>query len=172
MKKTSRSRLKALGLLIFAGLMVYFLFFRAPSEARMLNKFHQHKAEFEEIRLMLAQDKCIATIGPDWVQAKYAPSKNSINWHEMPLTVSAGRIEPYRSRLRELGLSRVDCSLDGSIHLAQLGGGFTDTTWSIGYYWSAKPPRPLVNSAYAQRPPRDKWDFSRIEGNWYLYQRR
>lgn len=44
--------------------LCYFFFFRAPSEAEMIAKFQQRRAEFEQIRLMLQQDQNIDEIFP------------------------------------------------------------------------------------------------------------
>lgn len=151
--------------LIWGSLLAlfYFFYWRAPSEGEMIAKFQGRKAEFEQIRLMLGQDKDVETIGWNWVNGK--------DYGHLPHNISESRIALYRSRLKSLGFDRVD-SYDGQVQLEQFGGGFTDTTWGIGYIWSAKPPSPLVESAYSSRPNRDHWQYSRLQGNWYLYHRR
>ena len=164
------SRLKIFGLAVVSCVAVHYLFFRAPSETQMLAKFHQRKAEFEQIRLMLEQDKNVETIGSDWVTAKNSFGKDGVG-HQLPLNISQSRIALYRSRLGKLGFDRVD-SRKGRIYMEEFGGGFTDTSWGIGYICSAKPLTPLVKSAYSKRPTKDHWQFSRIEGNWYMYHRR
>ena len=151
--------------------LYYFFFFRAPTEGEMIAKFHQRKAEFEQIRLMLEQDKNVETIGPSWVEAKSSVEKDYVDSHKLPLSISESRIALYRSRLKNLGFSRVN-AYKGRIQLEEFGGGFTDTSWGIGYIWSAQPPTPLVESAYSSRPQKDYWHYSRLEGNWYLYHRR
>ena len=169
------SKPQIFGLFVLALFAVHYLFFRAPSEAQMIAKFHQRKAEFKQIRLMLGQDRNVETIGSDWVRAKYGDKNGNqpegVDLHELPLNISPQRIALYRERLRALGFSRVD-SYNGGVQLPEFGGGFTDTTWGIGYMWSAKPLNPLVKSAYSQMPKRDHWHYSYIEGNWYLYHRR
>lgn len=136
MKSKRFFKLKVFGLIILGLVAVHYIFFHAPSEAQMIAKFHKHKVGFEQIRLMLKQDKNVETIGVDWVRAKYGDKNGEqlegVDLHELPLNVSANRIALYRSRLRELGSSRVD-SYKGRVQLAEFGGGFTDTTWAIGY---------------------------------------
>ena len=175
MKGKRFSKLKIFASVVLIVVAVHYIFFRAPSEAQMLTKFHQHKAEFEQIRLMLKHDKNVETIGNDWVTAKYGDKDGNqpdgVDLHELPLNITQSRIKLYRLRLKKLGFSRVD-SNDGTVHFGEFGGGFADTTWGIGYIWSAKPLTPLVKSAYYARPARDHWVFSHIEGNWYMYQRR
>lgn len=153
-------------LLAVVGLLTLrFVFFRAPSEAEMIAKFQRHKAEFEQIRLMLRQDRNIETIGPDWVETEWTGNAR------LPLNVPEGRISLYRARLKGLGFSRVD-RYKGHVQLEEFGGGFTDTSWGIGYVWSSTTPVPLVKSAYNQMPMRERRHFSRLEGNWYIYHRR
>jgi hypothetical protein len=149
--------------------LCYFCFFRAPSEAEMIAKFQQRRTEFEQIRLMLQQDQNqdqnIDEIFPTFVRAKWGDQG------ELPLNVSEARLALYRSRLSALGFSSVR-RYEGKIQLGQFAGGFADTTWSIGYIWSAQPLTPLVESAYSSRPQRDHRHYSRLGGNWYLYHRR
>jgi len=153
-------------IVVLCFVTVHFIFFRAPSEINMIHKFHQRKGDFEQIRLMLKEDKNVATIGSFWVTGKWSEEKGELSPY-----LSTKRLALYRSRLKDLGFSRVD-SDDGYIQLEQFGGGFTDTSWGIGYIWSATTPVPIVKSAYNQRPPQNTWCYSRIEGNWYIYQRR
>lgn len=176
MKSKRFSKLKVFGLRIFCLVAVHYVFFCAPSQTQMLAKFHQHKAQFEQIRLMLNQDRNVATIGYDWVTAKYGDHNGNqpegVELRELPLNISQSRIDLYRARLKAIGFSRVDSSGNGAVQLEEFGGGFTDTSWGIGYVYSLKPLTPLVKSAYSQRPGRDQRHYSRIEGHWYRYQRR
>lgn len=145
--------------------VLYLLFDRPPSQAKMLANFRQHRARFEELRTMIQHDRNVTTIGPDWVTAAYEDGRY------LPTDVSSQRLALYRSRLKTLGFSRID-NYHGCVQLEQFGGGFTDTTWGIRYFWSPVPPSPLVASAYHQVPRRDHRHFTRIGGNWYLYHRR
>ena len=173
--KFKLSKGKIFLLLIIGLIAVHFVFFRAPSEAQMIAKFHAHKAEFEQIRLMMEEDN-VREIGPNWVEMRYkkiSAENGSFNLEELPLKASPARLALYRSRLKALGLdsARLD-QFKNRIRLYQFGGGFTDTSWSIGYAWSKNAPKPLVKSAYNQMPGREGMNFSRIEGDWYLYHSR
>jgi hypothetical protein len=181
MKSKRFFKLQVFGLIVLGLIVIHYLFFRAPSEVQMLNKFHQRKAEFEQIRLMLEHDRNVQTIGWDWVTPKLGPSKagpvksgprkGAVEMHELPLNLSKSRIALYRSRLKKLGFDRVD-SKNGCVFMAEFAGGFGGHTWAIGYIWSAKPLKPLVKSAYAVMPMKDHWHYSHIEGNWYMFHRR
>ena len=164
------SKLQWFGLVIFALVAIHILFFRAPSEPQMLAKFHQRKAEFEQIRLMLKQDKNVAIIAEDWERAKNSAEKDGVEMHELPLNISPERVTLYRSRLKSLGLSKVIVDKE-RVQFPQFGGGFGGDTWAIGYVWSEKSLKPLVKSAYHAYPNRGQVHYSPIAGNWYLYHR-
>ena len=168
MKPKKLSKFQKFLLFCLALFAIHRIWFRAPSEAEMIAKFHQHKAEFEQIRLMLQQDKNVAAIGSDWVRAEWDEKKD----RDFPLNVSEERLRLYRSRLKKLGVSTAVSLRDGRSQFSQFGGGFADTTWGIGYFYSEKTPTPLVKSAYKQRPPRDNRCYSRIESHWYIFQSR
>ncbi|MBV9865633.1 MAG: hypothetical protein JO316_09805 [Abitibacteriaceae bacterium] len=133
----------------------------------MISKFRQQKSQFEQIRLMLQQDKNVVTVGNDWVETRW------LGYGELTRnTVSAERLALYRARLRQLGFSRVDRVGIEQVQLELFGGGFADTTWGIGYVWSDAPPQPLVTSAYNSMPMREHRNYSPLEGHWYIYHRR
>lgn len=166
--KLSKGKFFVLAILSLTA--IHFVFFRAPSESQMLADFHAHKAEFEQLRAMLAQDKNVKVIGPDWTIAQWSSKPNGVGSSELPLNVSNARLVHYRALLKQLGTKTVVVDEEQNrIRLARFGGGFTDTSWGIGYAWCQKPPKALVKSAYSQHPGRDKMHFSRIEGDWYLY---
>ena len=130
----------------------------------MIAHFRAHRAEFEQLHLMLAQDKNVHVIGPDWVDAQWGDKS------ALPLNVSDARLARYRALLKQLGMITVVVDAERQrVRLERFGGGFTDTSWSIGYSWSRDTPKPLVNSAYHQYPGKDKIHYSRIEGDWYIY---
>ena len=172
--KIQLSKGKIFVLAITTLIAVHFVFFRAPSESQMIAKFHAHKAQLEQLRLMMKEDN-IRVIGPNGVEMKYKeiPMGNGVsNLVELPLKASPARLSLYRSRLKALGLhsARLD-QFRNQIRFYQFGGGFTDTSWAIGYAWCKDTPKPLVKSAYYQMPGREGIHFSRIEGDWYIYNR-
>ncbi len=97
MKSKKPTKFQKFLLFVFAVFVIHRVFFRAPSEAEMIAKFRGHKAEFEQIRLMLQQDKNVAAIGPDSVRAASGPDEiqspqnikqGIISMHELPLIAS------------------------------------------------------------------------------------
>ena len=160
-------------LLAITGLVaIHFVFFRAPSERQMIAKFHAHKAEFEQLRLMLAHDKNVKDIGPDWTNAKPDFNSKGEATRDLPLNVPDDRLALYRHRMKNLGIANLYVyDQKHQIHFSLFGGGFADTTWDIGFAYSQKTPKTLVKSAYNEMPGKEGINFSRIEGDWYIYNR-
>ncbi len=162
-------------LAIVALVAARWFFSRAPSESQMIAKFHAHKADFEQLRLMMVADK-LESVRPDsaTAQPKRVPLGDGVTGLEpMPLKVSESRLVLYRLRLKKLGFDRIYFDQTSNrLRLIQFGGGFTDTVWNIGYMWSKNTPQPLVKSAYYSVPGQHKTHFSRIEGDWYIYHSR
>ena len=170
--KIKWSKGKIFVLAITALIAVHFVFFRAPSESQMIARFHAHKAELEQLRLMLAHDENVRIIGPDWTQSKSEFDSQERWTRDLPLDVSNVRLALYRHRMKNLGITNLYVyDQKHQIHFSLFGGGFADTTWDIGYAWSKETPKPLVKSAYYQMPGREGIHFSRIEGDWYIYNR-
>ena len=160
--------------LALCGLAVATYFYsRGPSESQMIAKYHRQKAEFEQIRLMLQKDSNVFVISERWVRAQDSFGKDGQWLGELPLNISESRLALYRERLKNLGLASVRSNPElGQVTFYQFGGGFTDTSWSIGYLWSQKPPSPLVKSAYHQMPGQNHSHYSRLQDKWYIYHHR
>jgi len=167
MAKLSR-RIKIVLLLIVGLVAAKTIFFRAPSEDQMIAHFRQHKAEFEQLRAMLLEDKQIMMIGSDWLRSR--------DW-DLPdnseeIGVSRQRLADYHALMNTLDVAPIGGD-DDYVQFNRFGGGFTDATWGIGYAWSRKPPETIVKSAYWHKPiMRGRRVHSHIEGNWYIFQRR
>ena len=144
----------------------------------MIDKFHAHKTEFEQLRLMVAQDKNVRIITKSWTDAKYKKMPDGVDSPQLPLNVSQKRLALYRERMKYLGISMllVD-ERRNLVRFTQFGGGFLDTSWNIGYAYAPETPKALikkvlVKSAYNQMPGKEGIHFSRIEGDWYIYHSR
>jgi hypothetical protein len=85
--------------------------------------------------------------------------------------ISKQRLAQYHSTMNKLGVVPISGD-DDYAQFDVFGGGFADTTWSIGYAWSKQPPKAIVKSAYNTMPMRERRVHSHIEGNWYIYHRR
>ncbi len=132
----------------------------------MIARFHEHRTEFEQLRAMLQRDSQVRFIS--------ATSFDTTDWSGSTSQISPQQLAKYRALMQQLGLSAIVrlTSRGGYFRFEVFGGGFTDTSWGIGYAWGYKPLTPLVQSAYNQMPRRDRQHFSPIEGHWYIYHRR
>ncbi len=169
--KIKRSKGKVFVLAIAMLLVTFWFSTRPLSEAQMIAKFHAHKAQFEQLRLMMKEDN-LASVDLEFASAqpKQVPIDGGFTNEPMPLEVSESRLALYRSRLKALNFDWIHARQTPNIvTLRQFGGGFMDTSWSIGYVWYQTPPKSLVKSAYHQMPYRDHTNVSRIEGDWYIY---
>ena len=136
----------------------------------MIAHFKAHKAEFEQLRAMLQQDKKIFVIGSDWVRSRDGAGDTLAD-----IGISMQRLDKYRALMNKLDVAPIGgfSSRENYFQFHVFGGGFTDTTWGIGYVWSKKPPEAIVKSAYWHRPiMRGDRVHSHIEGNWYIFHRR
>lgn len=160
-------------LAIMALLAARWFFSRAPTERQMIAKFHAHQAQFEQLRLMLAADKNVRVIGPDWTSSRSEFDSRGRWTRDLPLDVSPAHLALYRQRMKHLGFTNLYVyEQHHQIHLPEFGGGFADTTWDIGYAWCKETPKALVKSAYHQMPGQNHMHFTRIEGDWYIYHSR
>lgn len=149
-------------------IVTFYIRSRAPSEARMIANFREHKAQFEQLRLMIQQDKRVRSLSSGWLSDQNMNSTDD----PMSLGISKQRWARYQSLLKSVGADSIS-NRNNYIRFYVFGGGFTDTSWSIGYAWSAEPPPIMVESAYWHKPTmRDKIYHSRIENGWYIYNRR
>jgi hypothetical protein len=166
MQKVPR-KLKIFLLIVVGLIAVKYIFFRAPSEAQMIAHFKTHKTEFEQLRSMLQQDKKIFDIGSDWLSSRDGTGDSLTD-----TGITQQRLNQYRILMDKLNVSPIGrfSSRENYFRFSVFGGGFTDTTWSIGYVWSDKTPENIVPSAY-NTMPRNR-SHSRIEGKWYIYHRR
>jgi hypothetical protein len=158
----SRKRKVALVSVVGIG-SIQSMLFPAPSEARMVANFHQHQAKFEQLRVMLLQDKKISSVGPDWIRCQNR-TRDSL----ASCGISQQRLNQYRILMRNLQIYPIG-KLGGRTNLIRFGfiaGGLGGDTWSIGYDWISKIPEDIVPSAYYTR----RNGHSRIQGNWYIYQ--
>lgn len=160
--------LKILIIIVIGIVVIHYTFFRAPSESQMLANFKGHKAQFEQLRLMLEHDKKVGNISPDGFVDKGLWHYNSL----LDSGLSQQRLDKYRKLMKICGVSNIGRLgyKEGYYRFIVFGGGFTDTSWSIGYAWSEQKPSHIVKSAY--NTIYSGWCHSPIEGHWYIYHMR
>ncbi len=149
----------------------------ALSEAGMLANFHQNKMTLVELSQMAREDKMRWTNGVDsdpYEIFDHYDKKSGITSLKDGPAISSKRLAKYKQLMEQCGVQSVGCDENGSsCSFYFFGGGFGDTTWSIGYEWTPTKPTPLVSSAYYYKGQmRDTAVYSPIEKDWYIYNSR
>ncbi len=132
-----------------------------PSEDQLKARFVEHRAEFEVLRSMVQADA--PHISLHTLQNSIQRDDNS--------ALPPARVQRYQALMQTLHIWRIDGNKE-RFRMYVFGGGFTDTSWSIGYAFSRKRPQKIVSSAYKRQFVRDTTVYSPLDGNWYLYQLR
>ena len=135
--------------------------FRAPSEAQLKARFVEQRADFEQLRKMIEHDAPASGI-------KMSVSRDGD--FTRGASLAPARIQRYQVLLKNLGATSVHGRCD-DFHFSIFGGGFTDTTWGVGYAFSRQKPKRIVPSAYSGFAGRDEWIYSLLKDDWYLYRR-
>ena len=161
--------------LVFLALCGAFLVYkwgnRAPSEAKMVAHFHKNRADFERLQKLLENRFDEVSIGRDWSRgAVYVPPGAYVQEVEERV-LPESYVRECRVLIEKLDVSMAHRRTTTS-RFPVFGGGFTDTSWSIGYAYSKTVPKNLVKLAYHTMPGQNKAAYSRIDGRWYLYHRR
>ncbi len=158
-------------LIVVLAFITHRVFFSAPSEAQMIAHFRAHRAEFEQLRVMLQQDTQVFEIGNDWVSSRQSSSIDTL----ANAGISQQRLNAYHALMKQLSVTPIGRLSSGTDYFQfnVFGGGFADTTWSVGYVWSKNPPGNIVASAYQlSGAMRGNRVHSVLEGDWYIFQRR
>lgn len=152
---------------------------RAPSESEMRANFRRDKTLLTQFVRMARNDKLRWTNGErsDCLgDIDYYDKKSGATCYKARHDLSEERQGKYRAIMRQAGVHNVVYSSDeGICRFSVFGGGFTDTSWSIGYAWAEKPSIPLkiVPSAYYYRGQmRGTIVYSRLEKDWFIYRSR
>ncbi len=165
-----------------AGLLILLLALTAcakrdPTDDEMLQNFQQHRAEFEQLRIMVSADRGLQRVDQDWTKPDDPAA----------IGISKERIAEYRRMFRRLGIPRgFQCYGDRSeITFIAHAEGLAVAGHAKNYVWSQSEPDELVDSidrfrVQEIRQYRDYLDgktktfqkhwnvYRRIEGNWYL----
>lgn len=123
----------------------------------------EHRADFEALRALVQAD-APNDLGGLHISGNYAQT-------DQGPTPSAPRVARYRALMKSVGVE----SINGGktrFRMAVFGGGFTDTSWSIGYAFSRRKPEIIVPSVYRWGARRDHTAYAPLVGNWYLYNSR
>ncbi|MEK7723474.1 MAG: hypothetical protein AAB336_03930 [Acidobacteriota bacterium] len=138
------------------------------SDSSMIENFHNNKAEFEKLLLMIQEDEKkvgdrVFRIDKDWFKPK--------NLDE--LGISDERIGEYRKVFKQLDIRRGFYAYGKGDFYSFMSSaqGLAVSGSSKGYAWSKEPPKSLTESdldEYHSQQNANDYIFRHIEGNWYL----
>jgi hypothetical protein len=155
----SRSTILSLGIIVLATGCSS----KHPSDQSLLDNFHSHKDEFNQLLKMFLADKGLGRVAYDFTRP------------ERPETigVSQDRLQQYRKLFSRLDLSEGIEGYDEKdlvwFHASAIGLSVTGS--GKGYAYLTKPPPLLVDNLdnYWSKDGNSFTAFRHIEGNWYLY---
>ncbi len=142
-----------------------------PSEAEMISNVQKNRAAFQQLVEMAHSDNLLSAGSLHGLKLKKLRTDEFKR-----VEISQARLKQYQALLKQVGAKRIDYSLSrGTCRFYVFGGGFTDTSWSIGYAWARKPTTAMkiVPSAYSQQGQmRDTTVHSIIEKDWFIFHSR
>jgi hypothetical protein len=128
----------------------------APADAEVIEQFNHSAHHYEQIRMMLAEDRKVGTIGQNFLfeaDRPFTPAKLT------QIGLTERRLAAYKHLLALAGTKRLDRSADQSVTFMQWAGGYAGNTHHKGIAWLAQPPGPGTDRR-----------FTLIRGQWYLFQ--
>lgn len=133
-----------------------------PSDEVLLERFTEHRQEFEELLGMLKEDRELERVGPKDSYPDPAPKG-----------ITAARLKRYRQLMRVCGLdSGVSRSRNGraadSYWFDVVYTGSALTSDERGYVFAKDPPGPVFDSLDGDAAV-GRLALRHIEGDWYLY---
>lgn len=137
--------------------------FAAPSEEQLKARYVEHRAEFEELRALVQAD-APNDVGRVGISFDYAQN-------DQGTSLSVSRVARYRALMKSVGVESIG-GRGNKFRMGVFGGGFTDTSWSIGYAFSRRKPEIVVPSVYRWGARQNHTAFAPLSENWYLYNSR
>lgn len=158
-------------LILLMGLSMYLAEPPHLSDAKLIANFREHRAEFEQLRAMIIQDKGLERVD----------NNRTLPEDLQGIHVSSARIEEYRKLLIKLGIrGGIEASSDRR-HISFISSyrGWVTHNSEKGYVYTEKPVEAEdIVEDLDQYIVEDLDQFlehqvgsgaRRIEGNWYLY---
>ncbi len=165
-----------LGFLIVAGVLGLVLYIWVtrypPSESGLIQGFQDHRAQFEQIRDMLMEDKQLERLA-DWgVATTTSPVPRMPPDGGFPVQ----RYELYMRLLHQVNaqaLGRRE-GTPASPNILMWGWGFAGETVHVGIIWLEQPPQAdRVVATFGDYKgltgKHREWSYRHIDSNWYLW---
>ncbi|MCU0241143.1 MAG: hypothetical protein MUF51_01815 [Vicinamibacteria bacterium] len=135
---------------------------RPPLQAKVASLFLAHRAEYEQLREMVAADKLNSVIEGGAAYARepfiFRPAS--------ALGIDAERERAYRRLMSAAGCMRIDIWNDTTVSFMVAGWGGANRGWRMGIVSSRMKPSRVVQSVDGQKPK--EWIMSPIADDWYV----
>lgn len=142
-----------------------------PSDAAITDQFSEHRADFEQLETMAAQDNHLVRIGN-----KFTWLDTDASWPRKNVGISSDRWDEYKRLFRRAGLpDGFSKDVDPPRLLFPVASrGLVPTGGEKGIVYSPVPLKPVLKSLN-NKPPDALYDhghviaYKPIEKDWYIY---
>ena len=138
-----------------------------PRESKITTDFRAHRAEYEQLRKMLLDDKDVDVVA-DWGVLTNGSPISKTPPDGMPIK----RYQEYLALLKETGARAVSQMREpAEARILVWGSGWAADTRHVAVSWLANEPSNTMVSleAFYRTPKPRKPVYIHIEGNWYIW---
>ena len=142
--------------------------YRPPKEEKIVTDFRAHRASYERVRMMLAEDRDVTDVATWGLERG-----NSLDWKIPPNGgMPVARYQEYLALLKEIGAGRAGQGGDPpEVWFGVWVSGFAGDTRHVNVCWLERgPPNTVISldAFYRTEKPRSP-SYVHIEGNWYIW---
>jgi hypothetical protein len=158
--------------LIVVGIFAFVAHLTLISDEELVQRFREHKPDFERLRDMFLEDKVFARIGGDFVWAAN-PSSNPWEDHKT-LGITDERMDEYHRLFAKIKCPKGIGGTSNYVFFCADSWGFAGKGPRKEFVWTTEKPKLIVPSLNQWKPPRSSPYGERvsayryIEDNWYL----
>jgi hypothetical protein len=142
------------------------------SDKRMISWFRRNEGPFNHLVEMARNESIVRRVAADFLKTE----SDTFDYPQVPEGFTIERWNHYRRFFTKLRLREgIEFWNRESVSLYATSFGIVVSGSTKGYVWSARPPKPLVNSldsplpAEGELPGDDYVAYRAIDDNWYLF---
>lgn len=148
-----------------AGLAVSAISIKPPAQELVVERFQEHRPDFETLRKMaLADGLSIVSGGGE----EYASEPSPFPMPPEEAGINAERADGYRRLLSAVGCSALYVSRTGEVSFPIAAWGAANRGWRLSLSWLPEPPAELVPTVDGLPTTRGEVVYSHVEENWYV----
>ncbi|MHC9083966.1 hypothetical protein ACYX7E_02890 [Luteimonas sp. RIT-PG2_3] len=137
-----------------------------PSHEELTAELHANRAEYEELKTMLLQDRLVtvASYGTEFAKKPYMWSGAS------EIGLPTARAQLYQRIMQDADIQRIDRNEDGEVLISMATWGTANRGWRVSSVWRETPPSHLLPSLDAFRKTSKEWEtaYAPASDNWYF----